>query len=156
MRNYVFLSIFALTAAVAADHPALGGTWVLDASHSDTDASKIKAETLSINQQPESVQLAETITGVNGKETSSEISCNTGGETCKIKDRGQAEVWFWYNNGVLVMSEIRHGNDWEVRRRLKLSDDGRTLTMEVIHLAPAQKPETLTFTRSQTAKSGGD
>jgi len=34
--------------------------------------------------------------------------------------------------------------------------DGRTLTMEVIHLAPAQKPETLTFTRSQTAKSGGD
>lgn len=155
MRQSILLSVFALAAAVAADHPALGGTWVLDTSHSDTAASKIKSETLSITQQPEAVQLAETVVAANGKQTTSEISCNTAGETCKIKDHGEAEVSFWYNGGTLVMSEMRHGNDWAVKRRLKPSDDGLKLTMEVIYLAPIQKTETLTFSRSQSAKSGG-
>jgi hypothetical protein len=149
LPKYIFLSIFALTAAVASDHPALGGTWVLDPSHSDTDISKIRAEKLSISQQAEAVQLAQTITGANGKEIVSQISCNTAGETCKIKDHGEAEVSFYYNGGMLVMSEIRHGNDWVVKRRIKPSDDGHTLTMEVIHLAPAEKTEMLTFTRQQ-------
>ena len=147
MRKYFLLFILALSAAVAADHPALGGMWVFDPSHSDTGASKIKSETLSINQEPEAVHISETVTAANGKETTSEISCNTAGETCKIKDHGQAEVSFWYNGGMLVMSEMRHGNDWIVKRRLKPSDDGRTLTIEVIHLAPVEKTETLTFTR---------
>jgi hypothetical protein len=74
------------------------------------------------------------------------------GQSCKIKDHGEAEVSFWYNRDVLVMSEMRHGNDWTVRRRLKPLDDGQTLTIEVIHLAPPLKTETLTFTRSQPAK----
>jgi hypothetical protein len=152
MRKFVFLSIFALTAGMAADHPVLGGTWVLDASHSDTAISKIKAETLSITQQPESVQLAATVTTDNGKATTSQIACNTAGETCKVKDHGEAQVSFWYNAGMLVMSEARHGNDWIVKRRLKPSDDGHTLTMEIIHLAPEEKTETLTFTRSQPAQ----
>jgi hypothetical protein len=149
LPKYIFVSIFALIAAVASDHPALGGTWVLDPSHSDTDVSKIRAEKRSISQQAEAVQLAQTITGANGKEIVSQISCKTGGETCKIKDHGEAEVSFNYNGGVLVMSEIRHGNDWVVKRRIKPSDDGRTLTIEVIHLEPAQKTEMLTFTRQQ-------
>jgi hypothetical protein len=89
----------------------------------------------------------ETVTAANGKETTSEIACNTGGEPCKIKDHGQAEVAFWYNSGMLVMSDPRHGNDWAVRRRLKLSDDGRKLNIEIVHLAPTQETETLTFTR---------
>jgi hypothetical protein len=153
MPKYALLSIFALTGVMmAANHPALGGAWVLDSAHSDTDATKIKSETLSINQQDEAVQLNQTVTAPNGKETTSVISCNTAGQTCKIKDHGEAEVSFWYNGNALVMSEMRHGSDWIVKRRLKPSDDGHTLTVEVIHLAPAQKTETLTFTRSQSAK----
>jgi hypothetical protein len=152
MRKFLFLTVCALTAGMASDHPVLDGTWVLDASHSDTAGSRIKSETLSISQQPETVQLAATITADNGKETKSQISCNTGGETCKVKDHGAAEVSFWYNGGMLVMSEMRHDNDWVVKRRLKPSDDGHTLTMEVIHLVPEQKTETLTFTRSQPGK----
>jgi hypothetical protein len=151
MRTYVFLSLFALTAALAADHPALGGTWVFDSSQSNAGGSKIKSETLSINQQPETVALDETVTTPNGKATKSEISCNTAGEVCKIKDHGEAEVSFWYNGGMLVMTET-HGDDRIVKRRLKPSADGSTLTMEVIHLAPEQKTETFVFTRSQPAK----
>jgi hypothetical protein len=48
---------------------------------------------------------------------------------------------------MLVMSEMRHGNDWVVKRRLKPSGDGRTLVIEVIHLTPTQTTEKLTFTR---------
>jgi hypothetical protein len=147
MQKYIVVSVFALCAAVAADHPALGGTWVLDPAHSVTSKSKIKSETLAIDQQPESVKLSETVTETNGKATTSEISCNTAGASCKVKDHGAAEVSFWYNGGMLVMSEMRHGNDWVVKRRLKPSGDGRTLVIEVIHLAPAQNTETLTFTR---------
>jgi hypothetical protein len=105
MPKYAFLSIFALTGVMmAADHPALGGAWVLDSAHSDMDATKIKSETLSINQQDEAVQLNETVTASNGKETTSAIACNTAGQTCKIKDHGEAEVAFWYNGDALVKS----------------------------------------------------
>jgi hypothetical protein len=153
MSKYAFLSVFVLTGVMmAADHPALGGAWVLDSAHSEMDATKIKSETLSINQQDETIQLNETVTAANGKETTSAISCNTAGQTCKIKDHGQAEVSFWYNRDALVMSEMRHGEDWVVKRRLKPSADGHTLAMEVIHLAPPLKTETLTFTRSQPTK----
>jgi hypothetical protein len=132
---------------VAADHPALSGTWVFDPAHSVISESKIKSETLAIDQQPESVKLSESVTETNGKATTSEISCNTAGQSCKVKAHGEAEVSFWYNGGMLVMSEMRHGNDWVVKRRLKPSGDGRTLIMEVIHLAPTQNTETLAFTR---------
>ena len=148
MPKFLVVSVFALcAAAVAADHPVLGGTWVLDPSHCAADLTKIKAETLSIDQQPESVKLAATVTAANGKATTSEIACNTAGESCKVKDHGAAEVSFWYNAGMLVMSESRHNNDWVVKRRLKPSSDGHTLTMEVMYLAPVEKTETLTFTR---------
>ena len=154
MRKTVCLFVFALLCAAAADHPDLGGTWVLDASHSDTHDPKLKAETLNIDQQPENIKLSESITLDGGKETTSLIACNTAGQSCKIKDHGAADVSFWYNGAMLVMSEVR-GQDSIVKRRLKPSEDGHTLTMEIIHLAPVEKTETLTFNRSQDAKAGG-
>jgi hypothetical protein len=123
MQKFLVFSVFALAAAVAADHPALGGTLVLDPAHSLTGGSKIESETLAIDQQPESVKISATVTRTNGKTTLSEISCNTAGESCKVKDHGV------------------------VKRRMKPSGDGRTLVIEVIHLAPTQTTETLTFTR---------
>jgi hypothetical protein len=66
MQKFLAFSVFALGAAVAADHPALGGTWVLDPAQSVTGGSKIKSETLAIDQQPESVKISETVTGTNG------------------------------------------------------------------------------------------
>ena len=93
------------------------------------------------------MKLSETVTETNRKATISEISCNTAAALCKIEDHGAAEVAFWYNGGMLVMPEMRHGNDWVVKRRLKTSGDGRTPVIEVIHVAPTQAAETLTFTR---------
>jgi hypothetical protein len=40
MQKFLVFSVFALAAAVAADHPALGGTLVLDPAHSLTGGPK--------------------------------------------------------------------------------------------------------------------
>ena len=134
-------------AAWAADRPDLTGKWVLDSAHSETN--KFKSETISINQKTDTVQISDNATEPSGKELKFDISCNTEGQDCSTKDNGQsAKVSFWYNGSTLVMMEQRHGNDFVVKKRLKPSEDGKTLSMEVIYIAPpGHKPENYTFTR---------
>jgi hypothetical protein len=83
MPKSIVLSVVALCAAVAADHPALGGTWVLDPAHSDTSKSKITSETLAIDQAGVG-EASETVTEANGEATTSEISCNTAGAPTEV------------------------------------------------------------------------
>jgi hypothetical protein len=138
-----------LFAAWAADRPDLTGTWVLDLSHSPSAGSKVKAETLAISQKTDAVQITEDTTEGNGKQWKLDIACNTEAQGCKIKENGQAtEVSFWYNGPLLVMMEQRHGNDFVTQKKLKPSEDGKTLSMEVVYIAPpGHKPESYTFTR---------
>ncbi len=147
MRGFVCFGVLLLSVAWAADRPDLSGTWVLDLSHSP--GSKVKAETLSISQKPDAVQLSEDTTENNGKEVKVDIACNTDAQGCKVKENGQAtQVSFWYNGPMLVMMEQWHGNDYVTQKKLKPSDDGKTLSMEVVYIAPpGHKPETLTFTK---------
>ena len=50
----------------------------------------------------------------------------------------------WHNGPMLVLMETR-GNA-VIKKRLKLSDDGQTLSLEVIHIAPKEdKGESFTF-----------
>lgn len=148
MRKLAFLGI--LTFGIwAADRPDISGTWVLDLSHSPTVGGKLKAETLSINQKPDAVQITDAATESNGKEMKVDVACNTEGQQCSVKENGQAtQVSFYYNGPMLVMLEQRHGNDYVVKKRLKPSDDGKSLNMEVIYIAPpGHKTETLTFNK---------
>ncbi len=122
---------------------------MLDLSHSPTAGAKVKAETLSISQKTDAVQVSEATTESNGKELKVDIACNTDAQGCKVKENGQAtEVSFWYNGPMLVMMEQKHGNDFVTQKKLKPSEDGKTLSMEVVYLSPpGHKPETYTFTR---------
>jgi len=148
MRTIVVFGVL-LFAASAADRADLNGTWVLDLSHSSGPGSKVKAETLFISQKTDAVQLSEATTETNGKELKVDIACNTDAQGCKVKENGQAtEVSFWYNGPTLVMMEQRHGNDFVTQTKLKPSEDGKTLSMEVVYLAPVgHKPENYTFTK---------
>jgi hypothetical protein len=153
MHKFVCLGVLLFTAAWAAepgaDRPDLNGTWVLDVSHSANAGGKVKAETLSISQKPDAVELSEATTETNGKELKVDVACNIDGQGCKVKENGQAtQVSFWYNGPMLVMMEQRHGNDFVTQKKMKPSDDGKTLSMEVVYIAPpGHKPETLTFTK---------
>jgi len=49
---------------------------------------------------------------------------------------------------MLIIMEKRQANEVVVKKRLKASDDGRTLNMEVIRMAPSgEKTKSFTFTK---------
>jgi hypothetical protein len=127
LRIAVFFGGMAL--AFAADRPQLTGTWQA------ADA----AETVAIQQTGDDIQITE---AVHEKQT--DVHCNTIGKSCKVKG---GEVSFWYNGPTLVMIESLHGSSHVTEKRWSLSADGKTLHLEVIHIAPAGNPEKLAYNR---------
>jgi hypothetical protein len=140
MYRSIGLLALSLCAAMAADRPELNGTWQFDSSSAE---SKFKTETLVIHQTEDSVEISKDRTARNGKESKDDIQCNTMGQECKLKN---AQVSLWYNGAMLVLVETH--NDVVTKTRFKPSEDGKTLNLEVTHMAPgAQKIENLTFTK---------
>jgi hypothetical protein len=131
-----------LGTAVAADRADLSGAWQLDAAHSQD--GKLKAGTLSITQKEGSIQITQALTDPDGRQTKAEIACNTMGKQCKVSD---AQMSLYYNGPRLIIIETRHGGDNVVKKRLEPSDDGKSLTLEVLHIAPTAAAEHYTFTR---------
>ncbi len=145
MRKWICVSAVALGMAAAADRPDLTGKWLLDTAHSQPGQEPPKAETLSIVQKEDSIQISDDLTEADGKEKKLDIACNTVGKECKTKEE---QVSFYFNGPRLIMIEMRHGNDVVIKKRLQSSGDGKTLNVEVVHIAPpGGKNETYTFTR---------
>lgn len=144
MYKAIGLLVLGLGAAAAADRPDLNGVWQLS---SDPGAeSKLKSETLVIRQNEDSIEISEDRTSKSGKEIKDDIQCNTMGQECKLKN---VQVSLYYNGPLLVMLQTQH--DVVIKKRFTPSEDGKTLNLEVIHMAPGtQRSETLTFTRQKT------
>jgi len=133
MRLTTWLAAFclgpaAVSLAIAGNHAELNGIWKASEG----------SETISIHQKEDAVQIAETA----GKESNA-IECNTTGQACKIKG---GEVTLWYNGDTLVMMQTTHGNSRVVKKRLKISTDGK-LEEEIIHISPAGSTEKLSLVR---------
>jgi hypothetical protein len=122
------LCLAAVSIAFCADHAELNGVW------KTPDAQ----ETITIHQKDETVQIAE-----SGKENA-EIQCNTVGQACKIKG---GEVSLWYNGETLVVMESLHGNSKVVKKRLRITEDGKSLEEEIVHIAPAGGTEKVILAR---------
>jgi hypothetical protein len=130
--------------ASAVDHPNLSGTWALDPAHSQIHESKLKSETLQIQQKDDEIQMADD-ESAGGKDHKLEFKCLADGSTCKVKDES---VMVYYNGPALVILEMRKNNESVLKKRLKVSDDGKTLTVDLIHVAPVgMKDEALTFVK---------
>lgn len=146
MWKYLCVSALLIAPAGAADHPNLSGTWQLDATRSQIHDSKLKTETIEIQQKEDEVEIADDA-NVGGKDRKSQFQCLADGSTCKAKD---LSVMVYYNGPALVVMEMRHNNEIVVKKRIQASDDGKTLSMDVIHVAPVgQKDETLTFVKQK-------
>jgi len=144
MFKLVCLAALLLTPVLAAEHPKLTGTWLLDTAHSQIRDSKLKSETLQIQQKEDVVVMADNA-NAGGKDRKLEYECLADGSTCKAKD---VSVSLYYNGPVLVVLEMRHNNEIVVKKRLTASEDGKTLSMEVIHVSPpGPKDESLTFVK---------
>jgi hypothetical protein len=142
MRKIVGLVVFAASVMSAQDRPEMSGTWLIEAGH----AGKSKITTLAIRQSADTIEISEA-GGPESKAKKIDLACSIGGQTCKIKEADE-EVSFWYNGSALVMMETRHGKDVVIKTRLEPSEDGKTLRMQVVHIAPAGlKDESYTLTR---------
>ena len=153
MRNLLLLSSLLMTGAWAQDRPELNGVWQLDPAHCAFSEIRLKSQTLSIKQEDESIKVEDTATEEGGKERKLEFECNTNGRECNVKLNGQpAKISAYYHGAVMVVIEQRRVNDSTIRKRLKTSEDGKTLTIEVANLArPGLKPDSLVYTKQASA-----
>jgi hypothetical protein len=152
MKKLLWLCLLVTSGVWAQDRPALTGVWRLDPART-TSQIALKSQTLTIRQEDESIKIEETATEENGKERKVEFECNTNGKDCAVKLNGQAaKVSAYYNGDVLMVIEQRKSNDSTIRKRMKTSEDGNTLTIEIANLAkPGQKPESLVYAKQGSA-----
>ena len=132
-------ALFAIPAtAQDEERPSFNGTWQFDASKSEVHG-KITRATWVIEEGDNSIHITET---ENGKAKKLELQCTTDGKECKLA--GDRRASFWYNGPMLVEMETRF--EHVTRFRMKISDGGKTLTVEIAHIVPQDdKIDTMVF-----------
>lgn len=135
----VICTLAMFTLLGAQDHPGLSGTWQLDPSKSELHNGKISSATWVIAEGDNSIHISQT---ENGKLKKPELQCTTDGKECKFP--GDRRDSFWFNDGMLVDMETK--SEHVTRFRMKISDDGKTLKVEVTPIVPqSDKMETMVF-----------
>jgi hypothetical protein len=112
------------------DRPNLSGTWQFDGAKSELHTVKVGGATWVINEDDSSIQISESEDGAAKK---TELKCTTDGKQCKIGGE-KATASFWFNGPMLV--EMESKGDHVMRYRMKLSDDGKTLTVDTTSIVP--------------------
>jgi hypothetical protein len=136
MRNAAVLlacSAFAVLIVPLAgqdDRPNFSGTWQFDGSKSELHTVTVAGATWVISEDENSIRITESEDGA-GKKT--DLKCTTDGKECKISG-GKATASFWYNGAMLV--EMESKGDHVTRYRMKLSADGKTLTVDTTSIVP--------------------
>jgi len=125
------------------DRPNLSGTWQFDVSKSELHTVKVAGATWVINEDDSTIQIAESEDGATKK---IELKCTTDGKECKVSgDKGTAS--FWYNGPMLV--EMENKGDHVMRYRMKLSADGKTLTVDTTSIVPKSTQDDVLVFRKQ-------
>ena len=125
----------------ANEKPDLTGTWVPSA-----ESNKALAK-IEIEHKQEEIKIRELSSDSKAEK---EFQCAPTGKECESKGREEdGKVTLWYNGPTLVeMYQARDGKS-VVKTRRKLSEDGSTMTVEVIQIVPAgSKPETAVYRRA--------
>lgn len=135
MRNAATLvacsALAVMTIPLAAqDRPNLSGTWQFDSTQSQVHTVTIAGATWVINEDDSSIEISESESGANKKV---EMKCTIDGKECKLSGE-KATASFWYNGPMLV--EMESKGDHVTRFRMKLSADGKTLTVDSTSIVP--------------------
>jgi len=148
MRNAAaFLACSALAALslplAAQDRPNLSGTWQFDSSKSELHAAKVSGATWVISEDDNTIQITESEDGASRKV---ELKCTTDGKECKVAGE-KSSASFWYNGPMLVEMETK--GDHVTRYRMKLSEDGKTLTVDTTYIVPQSPQDDVLVFRKQ-------
>lgn len=136
------LAVLALPLA-GQDRPNLSGTWQFDSSKSELHTVRVAGATWVIKEDDSSIQISESEDGASKK---IEMNCTTDGKECKVTG-DKAKASFWYNGPMLV--EMENKGDHVMRYRMKLSDDGKTLTVDTTSIVPQSTQDDVLVFRKQ-------
>lgn len=127
--------------------PSLTGDWQLDAAKSQ--ASEGKTVTLTIDNSSAKVKMVQVVRDKDGKEMTYEFTCEAGGGECQFDDAGhKAKVTLWYSGpSLVVLTTDGPKEDASDEWTFKVSPDQKTLTLELEHIDPQGKVETLVFNK---------
>lgn len=150
LRRFL-LALLSLSLLVAADSdkPKLAGTWELDGAKSQLEHSPGTLE-LVLQDASGKIQFTRTTHTPEGKELVAKFECAPGGPDCAFDEAGhKSKVSLWYQGAALVILKTAGPSDDEVTQwTLKL--DNQTLQIEVSHITPAGKTETMVFTHKSS------
>ena len=133
--------------------PDLSGTWRLEPSKSQIHSRIPPGLTLAIEQDADAIHL---VRQFGDKQKPDDLRCATNGKDCKVKEEGHAAtVSFYYNGPALVEIDSEGQNhDSVTKKRMEVSPDGSTLTVDVIHVMPeGRPPEKLVLTKQSASSS---
>jgi hypothetical protein len=125
------------------DRPNLSGTWQFDSSKSELHTAKVGGATWVISEDDSTIQITESEDGASKK---IELKCTTDGKQCK-ESGNKATTSFWYNGPMLV--EMESKGERVMRYRMKLSDDGKTLTVDTTSIVPQSTENDVLVFRKQ-------
>lgn len=125
--------------------PDLSCNWVLDPSQSP--AAHGDTIQLSIQQSPDQITFHRTLLESNGRRLEYSFACAPNGSTCDFDENGhKAKVTLWYDGDKLVIAKTGGpSRDATTERRLELSQDGKTLTVQYTNYSENGNPEKLVF-----------
>ena len=106
---------------------------------------------LAIQDDSGKIQVIKTMRLADGKDVTSKFDCEANGSNCVYEDGDhKAQVSLWYNGPALVVLKTDGPDDDKVSQsELVLSPDQGTLEIDVTHIAPESKAETMVFTKKK-------
>ncbi|MGA7414797.1 MAG: hypothetical protein WBW33_30285 [Bryobacteraceae bacterium] len=147
-RFLLALPLFSVSLLFAADSdkPKLTGTWELDAAKSQLEHGPGALQVI-LQDVSGKIQFTRTIHTPEGKDLVAKFECLAGGPDCAFDEAGhKSKVSLWYQGAALVILKTDGPSDDEVTQwTLKL--DNKTLQIEVSHITPAGKTETMVLNR---------
>lgn len=144
-----------VTVANALGTPDFSGNWHLDPARSqETEGATVN---LSIRNESGKINYERTLREKNGRQVVARFTCAVDGSQCALDENGhKAKVSLWYDGSALMMLKTDGPKEDETtERRLQLSPDGKTLTVQFTNMAGNDKPEKLVFTKEAASSAPG-
>jgi len=133
--------------------PQFTGTWQLAPDKSDIKGPKLTGMTLTIDHPDKTdIHIVEVVKGENGQEKKREYRCSTMGKECDLSEGSQVAKLSMYYNGSKLVAIERDGKDSDtiVKRTYELSEDGKSLNIEVTPMVPPHEVDKLVLTKQAT------
>jgi hypothetical protein len=133
--------------ASAGNTPNFSGTWELDAAKSPSAGGR--TVTYTIHDASGKITFTRVVHESDGKEITSQFSCGTEGAQCDFDEGGhKAHVSLWFNGSALMILKTDGPKEDAVTQwKLELEPGGNSLKVDLEHIDPTEKPESLVFNK---------